>query len=123
MTLNLSELDNAQRLLFEIPLKPLQGQRFQPTGFPGLGAGLPNPAPGTLNGSQGTQAAGGENSHFAQAHYYIFPVWSMLELFADFPCLEEAGFDLAYMTEIDPMWNSDVLSFFINPGTTVVTKE
>lgn len=38
MTLNLSGLDNAQRLLFEIPLKPLQGQRFQPTGFPGLGA-------------------------------------------------------------------------------------
>lgn len=38
MTFNLSELDNAQRLLFEIPLKPLQGQRFQPTGFPGLGA-------------------------------------------------------------------------------------
>lgn len=38
MTLNLTELDNAQRLLFEIPLKPLQGQRFQPTGFPGLGA-------------------------------------------------------------------------------------
>src|SRR3990172_7639495 len=38
MTLDLSKLDNAQRLLFEIPLKPLQGQRFQPTGFPGLGA-------------------------------------------------------------------------------------
>lgn len=38
MTLDLSILDNAQRLLLEIPLKPLQGQRFQPTGFPGLGA-------------------------------------------------------------------------------------
>jgi CRISPR-associated protein Csb1 len=38
MTLDLSKLDNTQRLLFEIPLKPLQGQRFQPTGFPGLGA-------------------------------------------------------------------------------------
>lgn len=38
MTLELSRLDNAHRLLFEIPLKPLQGQRFQPTGFPGLGA-------------------------------------------------------------------------------------
>lgn len=38
MTLDLSKLDNAHRLLFEIPLKPLQGQRFQPTGFPGLGA-------------------------------------------------------------------------------------
>lgn len=38
MAFDLSALDKAQRLLFEIPLKPLQGQRFQPTGFPGLGA-------------------------------------------------------------------------------------
>ena len=38
MTLDLSALDHSPRLLFEIPLKPLQGQRFQPTGFPGLGA-------------------------------------------------------------------------------------
>jgi CRISPR-associated protein Csb1 len=38
MAIDLSTLDQAHRLLFEIPLKPLQGQRFQPTGFPGLGA-------------------------------------------------------------------------------------
>jgi len=38
MTIDLSVLDNAPRLLFAIPLAPLQGQRFQPTGFPGLGA-------------------------------------------------------------------------------------
>jgi CRISPR-associated protein Csb1 len=38
MTLDLSTLDKAPRLLFAIPLKPIQGQRFQPTGFPGLGA-------------------------------------------------------------------------------------
>lgn len=38
MTIDLSPLDRASRLLFEIPLRPLQGQRFQPTGFPGLGA-------------------------------------------------------------------------------------
>lgn len=38
MPLDLADLDNAARLLFEIPLQPLQGQRFQPTGFPGLGA-------------------------------------------------------------------------------------
>lgn len=38
MALDLSALDKSQRLLFEIPLKPLQGQRFQPAGFPGLGA-------------------------------------------------------------------------------------
>lgn len=38
MTVDLSALAKAPRLLFEIPLEPLQGKRFQPTGFPGLGA-------------------------------------------------------------------------------------
>ena len=35
---NLSELKNANRLLFTIPLRPIQTDRFQPTGFPNLGA-------------------------------------------------------------------------------------
>ena len=38
MTIDLSNLTKAQRLLFKIPLQPLQGSRFQPTGFPSLGA-------------------------------------------------------------------------------------
>lgn len=38
MTIDFSPLGQVQRLLFEIPLVPLQGHRFQPTGFPGLGA-------------------------------------------------------------------------------------
>ncbi len=38
MTLDLSPLDKTTRLLFTIELKPLQGERFQPTGFPSLGA-------------------------------------------------------------------------------------
>lgn len=40
MTLDLSTLADAQRLLIEATLKPLQGQRFQPTGFPNLGVAL-----------------------------------------------------------------------------------
>lgn len=38
MTIDLSELDNVTRLLFSIDLQPVQGDRFQPTGFPSLGA-------------------------------------------------------------------------------------
>lgn len=38
MSINLSELGNAPRLLLEARLKPLQGTRFQPTGFPEIGA-------------------------------------------------------------------------------------
>lgn len=38
MTIDLTSLDPAQRLLFKIPLQPILGRRFQPTGFPALGA-------------------------------------------------------------------------------------
>lgn len=38
MSLDSSALAAVHRLLFAIPLVPLQGRRFQPTGFPGLGA-------------------------------------------------------------------------------------
>ena len=38
MSVDLAPLQSQSRLLFEIPLKPMQGQRFQPAGFPNLGA-------------------------------------------------------------------------------------
>lgn len=38
MSINISALANAPRLLFKAKLKPLQGTRFQPTGFPEIGA-------------------------------------------------------------------------------------
>ena len=38
MTINWQQLNNHPRLLMEAKLKPIQGTRFQPTGFPDLGA-------------------------------------------------------------------------------------
>ena len=38
MPLDYTVLQNTPRLLMEAPLRPLQGNRFQPTGFPDLGA-------------------------------------------------------------------------------------
>ena len=38
MTIDITLLKSSPRILFEVPLRPVQGQRFQPTGFPGLGA-------------------------------------------------------------------------------------
>jgi CRISPR-associated protein Csb1 len=38
MTIDLSKLDHATRVLFSVELRPVQGDRFQPTGFPSLGA-------------------------------------------------------------------------------------
>lgn len=38
MSIDLQSLENIHRLLFKIPLEPVLGHRFQPTGFPSLGA-------------------------------------------------------------------------------------
>ena len=35
---SLHELNKVNRMLFTVPLRPVQGDRFQPTGFPSLGA-------------------------------------------------------------------------------------
>ena len=37
MGLDLKQLDSTRRLLIEVDLQPIQGHRFQPTGFPDLG--------------------------------------------------------------------------------------
>jgi conjugal transfer pilus assembly protein TraU len=81
--------------------------------FPGLGTGFENPSSGFYAGD--SSSSDEAYSTFAQAHYFIFPVWSMLELMVDSVCVETSGFDLAYMTEIDPLWNDDMLSAYINP--------
>ena len=42
MSIDLTPLANEPRLLLEVQLRPIQGTRFQPTGFPNLGPrGLP----------------------------------------------------------------------------------
>jgi len=46
-TLDFSPLKNEPRLLMQAELKPLQGDRFQPTGFPDLGAARYTLADGT----------------------------------------------------------------------------
>jgi CRISPR-associated protein Csb1 len=47
MPVDLTPLAGVPRLLFAIPLRPVQGSRFQPTGFPGLGAATYQTAQGT----------------------------------------------------------------------------
>lgn len=40
MTIDFSVLEETPRVLIEASLEPLQGTRFQPTGFPNLGAAV-----------------------------------------------------------------------------------
>jgi conjugal transfer pilus assembly protein TraU len=52
---------------------------------------------------------------FYQVHWYIYPVMYWLEVLTDFACMENASIDLAYLTELDPLWNDDEKSFILNP--------
>lgn len=46
-TIDLAVLKSVSRLLFTVPLRPQQGSRFQPTGFPSLGAATYQTAEGS----------------------------------------------------------------------------
>jgi len=50
-------------------------------------------------------------------HWYMNPLTTILGLFVDGLCdgSSAGNFDLAYMTEFDPLWNSDPLAFILNP--------
>jgi conjugal transfer pilus assembly protein TraU len=52
---------------------------------------------------------------FYQVHWYVYPLIYWLELLTDFACLESSGFDLGYITELDPLWGDDETSFILNP--------
>ncbi len=52
---------------------------------------------------------------FYQVHWYANPILSWLEVLLDFPCLEKGPLDLAYLTEIDPLWADDELAAILNP--------
>lgn len=75
---------------------------------------------------QGTVAnkstrASGKRS-FYHVHWYMYPLIYWLELLTDFVCMEKASFDLAYLTEFDPLWNDDVRSFILNPEAILFTN-
>ncbi|MEM4367934.1 MAG: TraU family protein [Candidatus Anstonellales archaeon] len=54
-----------------------------------------------------------------QLHYFKYYPWSVLELLTDFICLDVTGavdfLDLAYPTELDPLYQWDVLADILAP--------
>lgn len=64
---------------------------------------------------RGVLPGGGRQSAFYQAHYYLNGAMNWLGVIADFACNEQVGYDLAYITEVDPLWNDDLLTAILNP--------
>lgn len=88
--------------------------------FPTLGMKISEPKKGALLKSVGkgystTQGKSGERGGSGNSHYYLFSVWDILDIFVDIPCIRHEGFDVAYLSEIDPLWNNDIAGFVLNP--------
>ena len=55
---------------------------------------------------------------FYQSHYYDFPIWAILGLLTDLICLQSplgSSISIPFITEVDPIWQSDILATFANP--------
>lgn len=78
-----------------------------------LGTTLNSKHTGKLGG--GLTRSAGSTRAFQQMHFYIFPVFQILDMFYDIPCIGDEGFDVAMMTEIVPTWNNDVMAMLLNP--------
>ena len=50
-----------------------------------------------------------------QVHWYQYPVFSIVRLFADFGCLSTSGFSVGYLTELDPTHQNDQWGVVFSP--------
>ena len=56
---------------------------------------------------------------FYQAHWYNTPWLFVLQAVVDTSCLENAPWDLAYLTELDPVWGDSLASFVLAPESAI----
>ena len=56
-----------------------------------------------------------ELTAFYHVHWFITPWLFLMESLLDSACLETSPFDLAYLSELDPLWNDSIASFILAP--------
>lgn len=81
----------------------------------GLGGDVFDIGGEVMGGAQVSREQGAINKSFYQAHYYLNPMLSWLNVLRDFGCRENGSYDLAYITELDPLWDDDEFSAIVAP--------
>jgi len=56
-----------------------------------------------------------QNGSFYYVHWYKYPLIMWLSILTDELCFEKTDFDIAYLTELDPVWNNDEGGFLASP--------
>jgi conjugal transfer pilus assembly protein TraU len=61
----------------------------------------------------------GDAANRMQVHWYEYPIASMLEMLENLQCKNTNGFNLAYMTEIDSLWQDDLWGGVFSPESSL----
>lgn len=97
----------------------------KPWCFPNLGGmrldGGFNAGLGKMTGPN-TASRRGENTATVHAHYYIYPLLYWMEIATDFLCLEQSTFDVAWISELDPLWQDSELTGLLHPEVALFTS-
>lgn len=74
---------------------------------------------GSINASRGSNNVrfNDAGEAFYHVHWLEYPIFDWLNLSQTFGpnCQTPVAFDALYLTELDPLWDSDELSFLVNP--------
>lgn len=73
---------------------------------------IPMPKVGTGAGTKVATEHGGTSYH---VHWYKYPLISWLNIITTVGCMQGGEYDIAYLSELDPMWKDDQLALFTNP--------
>lgn len=52
---------------------------------------------------------------FYHVHYYKYPVMFWLNILTSVGCMQTGDMDVAYLSELDPTWNDDILAAWLTP--------
>ncbi|WP_239986769.1 conjugal transfer pilus assembly protein TraU [Fastidiosibacter lacustris] len=73
---------------------------------------------GAATGGTEVASAGGRqdtNAQFFHVHWYKYPIIYWLQLIQSAACMATDNYDILYMSELDPLWDDDLLAFYLNP--------
>ena len=55
------------------------------------------------------------NEAFYQVHWYQNPILYLVDTVVDSSCIDNLPFEMAYLTELDPLWNDEEMTTLLNP--------
>ena len=89
--------------------------------FSNLGGLSIDPGVGAARGRTGSSSGDGSSGSLWHVHYYNYPLLSWIGALLDLGCMQTGGLDIAWVSELDPTWNDEELSFLLHPEAVLFT--